>query len=155
MEIEDRIKSILEIKKVLTRINFMRQLEERCQILDIGMQRFFNKLEALYQKRFPNLLVINDKLSTWLDYSEKLMIIDKDSSKITGGRISMIGKEFLETFAYDLDIQYKSKHIFISKSTFTKYMLGTKFAYLFLTFLPILPPFLHQLICIYCDKLMR
>lgn len=89
--------------------------------MDIGVQRFFNKLEALYKKGLPSLLVINDKLNTWLDYSHKFITKSKHASKFTGGRISMIGKMFLESLAYDLDIQYEIKHIFISKPTFFKY----------------------------------
>lgn len=41
---------------------------------------------------------------------------------VAGGRFNMIGKAFLETLAYDLDIQYAIKHIFISKLTFAKYI---------------------------------
>ena len=33
----------------------------------------------------------------------------------------MTGKAFLEVLAYDLDIQYEIKHIFLSKPTFAKY----------------------------------
>ena len=51
----------------------MRQLEEKGQNMNIGIQRFFAKLEPLYKKGLPNLLVINDNLSTWPDYSEKIM----------------------------------------------------------------------------------
>jgi len=51
----------------------MRQLEEKCQILDTGVQIFFKNIEPLYKKGLPNLLVINDKLSMWFDYSEKIM----------------------------------------------------------------------------------
>lgn len=121
LDIEDRTKTILEVKKVLTKRNLVRQLEEKCQVLDIGVHRFFNKLEALYKKGLSNLLVINDKLSMWFDYSEKLVIKAKDSSKFRSGRINMKGKVFLEALAYDLDIQYEIKHIFISKPTFVKH----------------------------------
>lgn len=45
----------------------------------------------------------------------------KDSSKVTGGGISMTGKEFLEALTYDFDIQYDIKDILIFKPTFEKY----------------------------------
>jgi len=99
----------------------MRQLEEKCHIMDKGVQRFFTKLEPLYKKGLPNLLVINDKLSAWSDYSEELMTKARDSSKVAAGRFSMTGKAFLEVLAYDLDIQYAIKRIFITKPTFYKY----------------------------------
>jgi len=34
----------------------------------------------------------------------------------------MTGKAFLEPLAYDLEIQYAIKHIFITKPTFDKYI---------------------------------
>lgn len=105
---------------VLTKRNLISQLEEKCQVLDIGVQRFFSKLEVLYKKVLPSLLVINDKLNTWLDYGQKLMITAKDSSKFVGVKGNITGKAFLEALTYDLDIQYEIKHIFISKLTFCK-----------------------------------
>ena len=57
--------------------------------MDTGVQRLFTKMEPLYKKGLPNLLVINDKLSTWFDYNEKLMSNARDSSKIAVGRFSM------------------------------------------------------------------
>lgn len=50
LEIEDRTETILEVKKVLTKRNIMRHLEEKCQIMDTGVQRLFTKLEPLYKK---------------------------------------------------------------------------------------------------------
>ena len=49
------------------------------------------------------------------------MTIDKDGTKFIGVKGNIIGKEFLESLTYDLDIQYEIKHIFISKPTFAKY----------------------------------
>ena len=74
---------------MLTKRNLIRQLQEKCQVLDIGVQMFFNKLEALYKKGLPSLLVIKDKLSTWSDYSQKLLTKAKDGSKFAVVRVSM------------------------------------------------------------------
>lgn len=112
----------MEVRKVLIKRNLMRQLEEKCQIMDTGVQKFFTKLEPLYKKGISNLLVITDKLSRWSDYSEKIMTKARDSSKVATGRFSMIGKVFLEALAYDLDIQYEIKNLFITKPTFDKYI---------------------------------
>lgn len=49
------------------------------------------------------------------------MIKAKESSKVIGGRISMIGKALLEVLEYDLEIQYEINDIFISKPIFVKY----------------------------------
>jgi hypothetical protein len=68
LKIEDRTKTILEVKRVLTKRGLMLQLEEKVQNMDIGVQRFFSKIEALQKKGLPGLLVLNDKLMTLPDY---------------------------------------------------------------------------------------
>ena len=45
----------------------------------------------------------------------------KDNSKIAGIQGNIIGKAFLETLQFDLNIQHEIKHIFITKPTFSKY----------------------------------
>ncbi len=60
--------------------------------MDTGVQNFFTKLELIYNKGLPNLLVINGKLNTWSDYSEKIMTKARYSSKVAIGRFSMTGK---------------------------------------------------------------
>jgi hypothetical protein len=47
LKIEDRIETILEVKRVLTKRGLMPQLEEKVQTMDIGVQIFFSKIEAL------------------------------------------------------------------------------------------------------------
>jgi len=48
----------------LTKRNLIDQLEERCETLELGVNRFCNKIEAIIQKGLPNIYVINDKLTT-------------------------------------------------------------------------------------------
>jgi hypothetical protein len=67
LKIEDRTKTILEVKRVLTKIGLMMQLEEKSQNMDIGVQIFFNKIEVLQNKVLPSLLVLNDKMMTLSD----------------------------------------------------------------------------------------
>jgi hypothetical protein len=64
LKIEDRTETILEVKRVLTKRGLMLRLEEKVQAMDIGVQRFFSKIEALLKKGLPGLRVINDKLMT-------------------------------------------------------------------------------------------
>jgi hypothetical protein len=68
MNIEDRMETILEVKRVLTKRGLMLQLEEKVQNMDIGVQRFFSKIDVLQKKGLPGLLVLNDKLMTLPDY---------------------------------------------------------------------------------------
>jgi hypothetical protein len=82
----------------------MLQLEEKFQTMDIGVQRFFIKIEALQKKGLPGLRVINDKLMTLSDYKKKLATVANDSSKFSGIQGSIIGKAFLETLQSDISI---------------------------------------------------
>jgi hypothetical protein len=47
LRIEDRIETILEVKSILTKRGLMLQLEEKVQAMDLGVQKFFRKIEAL------------------------------------------------------------------------------------------------------------
>ena len=62
----------------------MLQLEERSQVMDIGVQRFFNKMDLLHKKGLPGLLVINEKLITLSDYKQNIITVAKDGSKFVG-----------------------------------------------------------------------
>jgi hypothetical protein len=53
LEIEDRSQTILEVKKVLTKKGLMLQLQEKAQNMDIGLQRFFSKVDRLHKKGLP------------------------------------------------------------------------------------------------------
>jgi hypothetical protein len=121
LKVEDRTETILEVKRVLTKKGLMLQLEEKAQNMDIGVQRFFSKIEALQKKGLPDLRVLNDKLMTLSDYKQKIATMAKDSSKFSGIQGSITGKAFLETLQHDLSIQHEIKYIFLIKPTFSKY----------------------------------
>jgi hypothetical protein len=121
LEIEDRTETILEVKKALTKKVLMLQLEEKAQVMDIRVHRFFSKIEVLHKKGLPGLLVINEKLITMSDYKKKISTVEKDGSKFAGIHGSITSKSFLETLQLDLSIQHEIKHIFITKPTFSKY----------------------------------
>jgi hypothetical protein len=121
LKIEDRTETILQVKRVLTKRGLMLQLEDKAKIMDIRVQRFFSKIDALQKKGLPGLLVLNDKLMTLSDYKQKISMVAKDNSKFSGIQGSIIGKAFLETLQLDLNIQHEIKYIFITKPTFAKY----------------------------------
>jgi hypothetical protein len=121
LEIEDMTNTILEVNKVLTKKGLMLQLKEKAQVMDIGVQRFFSKIEVLHKKGLLGLLVINDKLITLSYYKQKISAMAKDGSKFVGIQGSITGKDFLETLQLDLSIYHDIKHIFITKPTFSKY----------------------------------
>ena len=61
-EIVDRTITILEIRKFISKKNLMKQLEEKCENMNIAITKFMVKFENLRQRGLPNILVINDKL---------------------------------------------------------------------------------------------
>jgi hypothetical protein len=89
--------------------------------MDIEVQIFFSKIEALQKKGLPGLRVINDKLMTLYDYKKKLATMAKDSSKFLGIQGSITGRAFLESFQSDISIQHEIQYIFIVNPTFSKY----------------------------------
>jgi hypothetical protein len=121
LKIEDRTETILEVKRVLTKRGLMLQLEEKVQTMDLGVQKFFNKIEALQKKGLPGLKVINDKLMTLPDYKKRLSEVSKDSSKFVGIQGSITDKAFLDTLWLDISIQHEIRYIFLTKPTFAKY----------------------------------
>jgi chromosome segregation ATPase len=104
LKIEDKIETILEVKIVLTKRGLMLQLEEKVQAMDLGVQRFFSKIEALQKKGLPGLKVINDKFMTLPDYKKRLVDVAKDSSKFSGIQGNITGKEFLDALQWDISI---------------------------------------------------
>jgi hypothetical protein len=74
----------------------MLQLEEKIQVMDQGVQKFFNKIDVLEKKCLPGLKVINDKLMTLPDYKKRLTEVSKDSSKFAGIQGSIMGKAFMD-----------------------------------------------------------
>ena len=89
--------------------------------MDIGVQRFFSKIDSLHKKGLPGLFVINDKLITLSEYKQKILTVAKYGSKFAGIQGTITGKEFLKTLQLDLSIQHEIKYIFITKPTFSKY----------------------------------
>lgn len=88
---------MLEVKKVLTKRNLINKLEERCETLELQVNMFTNRIEALIQKGLPNIYVINDKLITHEDYVLKMKEVARSSMKVSGIKGSMTSMEFLET----------------------------------------------------------
>jgi hypothetical protein len=96
-KVEDRIETILKVKRVLTKRGLMLKLEEKAKNMDIGVQRFFSKIEALQKRSLPDLRVLNDKLMTLSNYKQRIATVAKESSKFVGIQGSITGKVFLET----------------------------------------------------------
>ena len=89
--------------------------------MDLGVQKFFNKIQALQKKVLPGLKVINDKLMTLPDYKKRLADVAKDGSNFSGIQGNITGKAFLDALQWDISIQHEIRYIFVTKPTFTKY----------------------------------
>jgi len=111
----------LEVKRVLTKRGLMLQLEEKIQVMDQGVQKFFHKIDALQRKGLPGMKFINDKLMTLPDYKKRFIEVSKDSSKFAGIQENITGRAFMDALQLDIGIQHEIKHIFIIKPTFAKY----------------------------------
>jgi hypothetical protein len=96
LKIEDRTETILEVKRVLTKRGLMLQLEEKIQVMDQGVQRFFLKIDTLQRKGLPGMKVINDKLMVLPDYKKKLIEVSKDCAKFAGIQSNITGRAFME-----------------------------------------------------------
>ena len=70
VEIPYRAGTILEVKRVLTKRNLMLNLEDKCQTMQLAIDRFMVKFKFLRQKGLLDPLVINHKLMTYEDYNK-------------------------------------------------------------------------------------
>lgn len=89
--------------------------------MNISIHKFFTKLEPLYNKLLPNLLFINENLSTWSDHSGKIMTNARESSKVIAGRFSMIGRCSWKHWRTISTFSMQIPNLFITKLTFAKY----------------------------------
>ena len=58
----------------------MMNLEEKCQTMELAIDRFMVKFDTLRQKGLPNPLVINDRLMPHEDYNKKIREVVRDQS---------------------------------------------------------------------------
>lgn len=59
LEIPNRIGTILDVRRVITKRNLMMNLEYKCQNMQLVVDRFMAKFDLLKEKGLPNPLVIN------------------------------------------------------------------------------------------------
>jgi len=118
LEVDDRIEIGLEVKKLLTKKNFVLELTKKCHTLEVTFNMFSTRIEALNKKCLPSLIMINDKLMTMEDYMKKLQDIAKDIAKSSHIKGTMTRRECYQAISNMSFIQHGIKHIFIVKPTF-------------------------------------
>jgi len=110
------------VKKVLTKKNLNVQLEEKCQNLELLVNKFFNIIEPLTQKGLPSLFVINDKLMAIEDYVKRLQGIAQDVVNLSNIKGNITRKALMEAISNPICIEHELKHVFTVKPTFAWYM---------------------------------
>lgn len=94
------------------------QLIEKWHTLEVAVNRFFTRIEALDKKGLPYLFVINEKLMTKEDYKKKLQYISKDTTKSSHINGVMTRRAFYEAINNMSLIQHEIKQIFCSETHF-------------------------------------
>ena len=97
------------------------QLEEKCQILELTVNRFFSRMQPLHQKGLLSLFVINDKLMDRGDYVKKLQGTAAYAANLCNVKGNIIGKALLEASINQIYIEHELKHVFLVKPSFSKY----------------------------------
>jgi len=76
----------------------MLNLEDKCQTMQLTIERFMVKFELLKKKGLPNPLVINDKLMTHEDYNKKIREVAKYHVNTSSMKGIPTGKVLYQTF---------------------------------------------------------
>ena len=121
LKITDTTVTILEIRKVTTKKNLMRQPEEKCEGMNTAITRFMVKFTSLRQKGPPDIMVINDKLMPQNDYDKKIREFAKEQVNKPTGQGIPTRKVLLKSFEELFYLQHEIKHLFVIKPTFATY----------------------------------
>lgn len=98
LEIEDRTETILEVRKVLSKGILILNLEDKCENMQVAVDRFMAKLQILREKGSHNPLLINDKLMTQQDYNNKIRELAKEQASTSSVKAFPTGKVLYQTF---------------------------------------------------------
>ena len=99
----------------------MTHLEDKCQIMELVVNRFMNKFDVLRQKGLPNPLVINDRLMRHEYYDKKISEVAKENSNNSSLKGIPTGKVLFQIFENLFYLQHEVNHLFVNKPIFTKY----------------------------------
>ncbi len=119
--IEDRIGTIIEIKKFLTKRNLILNLEKKCQSIQADIDRFMAKFCILREKGLPNPMVINYKLMTQYDYTERLNKLASNQASTSGVKALPTGKVLYDNLENLFFLEHEVKHLFVNRRNFSKY----------------------------------
>jgi len=99
----------------------MLNLEEKCHNMQVAIDRFMAKFQILRDKGLPSPMVINDKLMTQLDYSDRLRKLAKEQASSSRIKALPTGKVLYDTLENPFFLEHEVKHLFLTKHDFAKY----------------------------------
>lgn len=121
----DRIGTILEIKKVLTKRTLMQNLKKRCQDMQVEINSFMERFTVLQNKGLPSLLGNNDRLMKHADYVHKLntYVVDQVNSSTSAAGVKALptGQSLYDNLESLFYIEHEVKHPFQLQPNFIRY----------------------------------
>ena len=79
--------------------------------MQLAIDRFMGKFDALTQKGLPNPLVINDILMPQEDYNRKIREVARDQANNSSMKWMPTGKVLYQTFENLFYLQHEVKHL--------------------------------------------
>ena len=122
--IQDRTRTILEIKRVFTKRTLMQNLERRCSDMQEEITAFLKRCDILLNKGLPSPLVSEDKLMDLEIYVEKLdKYANNQASASTSSSIAALptGKSFHDRLENLFYLEHEVKNLFPIQPTFFRY----------------------------------
>lgn len=114
--IKDRTGTILEVKRILTKITLMQNLERSCHDMQVEINAFMEKFSILQRKGLPSPLVINEKLMRHIDYVDKLnqYVVNQASSStsVSGIKALPTGRVLYDSLENLFYVEHEIKNLF-------------------------------------------
>ena len=98
LKIQDRTETILQIKKVLNKMNIMKNLKEKCEAMNFSITKFLAKYTILRQAGLPDIHGFNEKIIVQTNYDKKIRAHAKEQINKPLPQGSPTGKVVLEYF---------------------------------------------------------
>jgi len=112
----------MEVKRVLTKNNFMVQLEKKCKELELLVVKRFNiYFTLLEEKGLPDIIKSNGKLVPLENYQDKFFNIVANVPKFVYEKGTISGEDILEGLQFNLNIQHEIHHLFVNNPNFQTY----------------------------------
>ena len=99
----------------------MKNLEEKCEAMNLAITRFMVKYTNLRQRGLPNIHVFNENLMPQKYYDKKIREFSKEQVNKPPAQGNPTSKVLLQYFEDLFYLQHEIKHLFVIKPTFSRY----------------------------------